>query len=71
MLLYLSRLDAAVPVQVGCATAAVPVQVNSMIHTFFVSNYPRLEDNLWTVCMDDGEEPHIASEVKHIISLKI
>ena len=42
-----------------------------MIRTFSVSDYPRLEDNLWTVCVDDGEEPHIASEVKRIISLKI
>ena len=36
-----------------------------MIRTFPVRDYPRLEDNLWTVCVDDGEEPHIASEVKH------
>ena len=58
-------LDAAVPIQVGCATAVVPVQVDSMIRTFPVRDYPRLEDNLWTVCVDDGREPHIASEVKH------
>ena len=58
-------LDATVPVQVGCATAAVPVQVNSMIRTFPVYDYPRLEDNLWAVCVDDGRVPHIASEVKH------
>ena len=58
-------LDAAVPVQVGCATAVVPVQVDSMNRTFPVRDYPRLEDNLWTVCVDDGREPHIASEVKH------
>ena len=36
-----------------------------MIRTFPVHDYPRLEDNLWTVCVDDGREPHIASEVKH------
>ena len=35
-----------------------------MNRTFFVRDYPRLEDNLWTVCVDDGHEPHIASEVK-------
>ena len=58
-------LDAIVPIQVGCATAAVPVQVNSMDRTFPVRDYPRLEDNLWTVCVDDGREPHIASELKH------
>ena len=58
-------LDAAVLVQVGCATAAVPVQVDSMIRMFPVCDYPCLEDNLWTVCVDDGREPHIASEVKH------
>ena len=58
-------LDAVVPVQVGCATAAVPVQVDSMNRTFPVLNYPCLEDNLWTVCVDDGREPHIASKVKH------
>ena len=58
-------LDAAVSVQVGCAIAAVPVQVDNMIRTFLVHDYPRLEDNLWTVCVDDGREPHIASEVKH------
>ena len=58
-------LDAAVPVQVGCTTAVVPVQVDSMIRTFPVRDYPRLKDNLWTVCVDDGREPHIASEVKH------
>ena len=33
--------------------------------TISVHDYPRLEDNLWTVCVDDGREPHIASEVKH------
>ena len=58
-------LDAAVPVQVGCATAAIPVQVDNMNRTFPVRDYPRLEDNLWTVCVDDGCEPHHASEVKH------
>ena len=58
-------LDAAVPVQVGCATAAVPIQVDRMNCTFLALYYPRLEDNLWTVCVDDGREPHIASEVKH------
>ena len=36
-----------------------------MNRTFPVCNYPRLEDNLQTVCVDDGREPHIASEVKH------
>ena len=58
-------LDVAVPVQVGCATAVVPVQVDSMDRMFPILNYPRLEDNLWMVCMDDGHEPHIASELKH------
>ena len=58
-------LDAAVPVQVGCATAAVPIQVDSMNRTIPVRDYPRLEDNLRTVCVDDGREPHFASEVKH------
>ena len=58
-------VDAAVPVQVGCATAAIPVQVDSMNRTIPVCDYPRLEDNLRTVCVDDGREPHIASEVKH------
>ena len=58
-------LDAAVPVQVGCAIVAVSVQVDSMIRTFPVRDYPRLEDNLRTVCVDDGCEPHIASKVKH------
>ena len=58
-------LDPAVPVQVGCATAAVPVQVDSMNCTFSVRDYPRLKDNLWTVCVDDGREPHIATGVKH------
>ena len=36
-----------------------------MIRTFLVRDYPRLEDNLWTVCVDDGREPHIALEMKH------
>ena len=36
-----------------------------MNRTLSVRNYPRLEDNLRTVCVDDGREPHIASEVKH------
>ena len=58
-------VDAAVRVQVGCATAAVPVEVDSMIRTFPIRDYPCLEDNLWMVCVDDGREPHIASEVKH------
>ena len=58
-------LDAAVPVQVGCATTAVFVQVDSMNRTIPVRDYPRLEDNLRTVYMDDGREPDIASEVKH------
>ena len=58
-------LDAAVPLQVGCATAAVPVEVDSMNCMFPVLHYPCLEDNLWTVCVDDGREPHIASELKH------
>ena len=58
-------LDAAVPVQVGCATTAVPVQVDRMNCTVLVLNYPCLKDNLWTVCVDDGREPHIASEMKH------
>ena len=58
-------LDAAIPIQVGCAIATVPVEVNNMNHTFPVYDYPHLEDNLRTVCVDDGREPHIASEVKH------
>ena len=58
-------LDATVSVQVGCATAVVSVQVDRMNCTFPVLDYPRLKDNLWTVCVDDGHEPHIASEVKH------
>ena len=37
-------LDAAVPVHVGYATTAVPVQVDSMDCTFSVLDYPRLED---------------------------
>ena len=58
-------LDATIPVQIGCAIAAVPVQVDSMNRMFPVCDYPHLEDNLWTVCVDDGREPHIASEMKH------
>ena len=58
-------LDAAVLVQVGCATTAVPIQVDSMNRTIPVRDYPHLKDNLRTVCVDDGREPHIASEVKH------
>ena len=58
-------LDAAVPVQVGCATAAVPFQVGSMNRMFPILHYPCLEDNLWTVCVDDGCQPHIVSEMKH------
>ena len=58
-------LDAIVPVQVGCATAPVPIQVDSMNRTIPLRDYPCLEDNLRTVCVDDGCEPHIASEVKH------
>ena len=60
-----ASLDAAVPIQVGCATAAVPFQVGSMNRTFPVLHYPRLKDNLWTVCVDDGRQPHIVSEMKH------
>ena len=58
-------MDVVVPVQVGCATVAIHVQVGSMDRTFFVLDYPRLEDNLWTVCVDDGRQPHIVSEMKH------
>ena len=58
-------LDAAVPVQVGCATAAVPVEVDRINRTFHDLDYPCLEDNLWTLCVDDGRQPHIASEMKH------
>ena len=58
-------LDVAVPVQVGCATAAVPFQVGSMNCTFLVLHYPRLEDNLWKVCVDDDRQPHIVSKMKH------
>ena len=58
-------LDATVPVQVGCATVAVPFQVGSMNRTFPVLHYPCLEDNLWTVRVDDGHQPHIISEIKH------
>ena len=58
-------MDAIVPVQVGCATAAVPFQVGSTNCTFPVLHYPRLEDNLWTVCVDDGHQPHIVLEMKH------
>ena len=58
-------LDAAVPVQVGCVTATVPFQVGSMNRTFSVLHYPHLEDNLWTVCVDDGCQPHIVSKMKH------
>ena len=47
-------LDADVPIWVGCATAAVPVQVGSMVRTFPILDYPRLKDNLWTVYVDDG-----------------
>ena len=58
-------LDAVVPVQVGCTTATVPVQVDGMNRMFSLLDYPRLEDNLWTVCVDDGHEPHIALEMKY------
>ena len=58
-------LDVVVPVQVGCATAAVPVQVGSMNRTFLVLDYPHLKDNLWMMCVDDGRQPHIVSEMKH------
>ena len=58
-------MDAAIPVQVGCATAAIPVQVGSMDRTFDVLDYPCLEDNLWTMCVDDGRQPHIVSKMKH------
>ena len=58
-------LNAAVLVQVGCATAAVPFQVGSMNRTFPILHFPCLEDNLWTVCMDDGRQPHIVLEMKH------
>ena len=59
-------LDATVPVQVGCATNAVLVQVDSLNRTFSVRDYPRFEDNLWTVCVNDGREPHIALEVSMV-----
>ena len=36
-----------------------------MNRTFPVFHYLRLEDNLWTVCVDDGRQPHIVSEMKH------
>ena len=36
-----------------------------MNRMFPVLHYPRLEDNLWTVCVDDGRQPHIVSEMKH------
>ena len=36
-----------------------------MDRTFPVLDYLCLEDNLWTVCVDDGCEPHIASKMKH------
>ena len=36
-----------------------------MNHMFPVLHYPHLEDNLWTVCVDDGHQPHIVSELKH------
>ena len=39
-------LDVAVPVQVGCATAAIPIEVDSMNRKFPVLDYPRFEDNL-------------------------
>ena len=58
-------LDAAIPVQVGCVIAAVLVQVGCMHRTFPVLHYPHLEDNLWTVCVDDGRQPHIVSKMKH------
>ena len=58
-------MGAAVPVQVGCATAAIPFQVGSMNRMFSVLDYPCLEDNRWTVCVDDGCQPHIISEMKH------
>ena len=58
-------LDVVVPVQVGCATTVVPFQVGSMNRTFPVLHYPCLKDNLWTVCVDDGRQPHIISEMKH------
>ena len=57
MLLYLSKLDVLL--------LQFHVQVDSINRTFPVCDYPRLKDNLWTICVDDGREPHIASEVKH------
>ena len=36
-----------------------------MNRTFPVLHYPRLKDNLWTVCVDDGRQPHNISEMKH------
>ena len=33
--------------------------------TFPVLDYPRLEDNLWTACVDDGCQPQLVSEMKH------
>ena len=58
-------LDAAVHVQVGCASAAVPFQVDSMNRMFLVLDYPRLKDNLWTACVDDGRQPQFVSKIKH------
>ena len=58
-------LDATIPIQVGCTTAAVPFQVGSMTRTFPVLDYLCFEDNRWMVCVDDGRQPHIVSEMKH------
>ena len=63
-------LDAAVLVQIGCATA-VPVQIGCLVQVgnmnrmFHVLHYPCLKDNLWIMCVDDGRQPHIVSEMKH------
>ena len=58
-------MDATILVQVGCASAAVLFQVESMNRTFPVLDYPCLEDNLLMVCVDDGFQPQFVSKMKH------
>ena len=58
-------LYAPLPIQVGCASTALPFQVGNINPRSPALKYPCLKDNLWIACVDDGRQPQFVSEMKH------
>ena len=58
-------LHTPLPIQVRCASAVLCFQIGNINLKSPTLDYPRVEDNLWTTCVDDSCQPQFVSEMKH------